>query len=181
MTIDLRGKLVFLLIFPAHVMLPLRFFNSGIRAKTVRWRGGQPPCRVDHPRPGRNEGPLEGGGRLRPGPARKGGRRRSQGQQLVMEASAACGGNSPQGQQLPASTPACRVAPAMGANCRAPTRACPHGQPCSQQGVANPWQGGCRRARATVACAWATATTVAAQMGQEGLGHPFEKRMILPF
>ncbi|RZS15417.1 hypothetical protein BHM03_00047254 [Ensete ventricosum] len=35
-------------------------------------------------------------------------------------------------------------------------------------------------ARAAVACARAATTTAATQMGQEGLGHSFEKRMILP-
>ncbi|RZR73650.1 hypothetical protein BHM03_00026744 [Ensete ventricosum] len=33
-------------------MLPLRFPNSGIRAKAARRRGGQSPSRAGHPRPG---------------------------------------------------------------------------------------------------------------------------------
>ncbi|RWV97457.1 hypothetical protein GW17_00039747, partial [Ensete ventricosum] len=47
-------------------------------------------------------------------------------------------------------------------------------------GVAAPWQSGCWRARPIAAYAWAVVTTTATHMGQEGLGHPFEKRMILP-
>ncbi|RRT83359.1 hypothetical protein B296_00010194 [Ensete ventricosum] len=82
-------------------MHPLRFPNNGIRAKVfvqkigfklhvmilnlvesfhkaakaARRRGGQPPCRADHPRPGRlhgaascGQGPLQGGGRPWPKP-----------------------------------------------------------------------------------------------------------------
>ncbi|RZS12324.1 hypothetical protein BHM03_00043747 [Ensete ventricosum] len=66
-------------------MHPLRFSNRDIITK----RGGraashsQPLCRADHPWPGRGQGSQQRGGRLRPGPARKGGRRCSQGQQLT--------------------------------------------------------------------------------------------------
>ncbi|RRT69380.1 hypothetical protein B296_00029119 [Ensete ventricosum] len=58
----------------------------------MRTRGGQPPCRADHPRPGRGKGLLQGSDRLRLGPARKGGRCRSKGQQPAREAS--CVGKS---------------------------------------------------------------------------------------
>ncbi|RZS24228.1 hypothetical protein BHM03_00057284 [Ensete ventricosum] len=62
---------------------------------------GQPSCRAGHPRPGRGQGPLQGGGWLRPGLARKGGQRHPQG------AAAACRGDAceqkcrPRGQQPP--------------------------------------------------------------------------------
>ncbi|RWW01985.1 hypothetical protein GW17_00034948 [Ensete ventricosum] len=39
-------------------------------------------------------------------------------------------------------------------------------------GVAAPWQGGCQRAKA--------AATTTMQRRKDGLGHPLEKRMILP-
>ncbi|RWV84293.1 hypothetical protein BHE74_00017012 [Ensete ventricosum] len=52
-------------------MHPLRFPNSDIRAKRRQQGGGaanhgQPPCRAGHPRLGRGQGPLQGGGWLRP-------------------------------------------------------------------------------------------------------------------
>ncbi|RWW53101.1 hypothetical protein BHE74_00040434, partial [Ensete ventricosum] len=60
-------------------MHPLRFPNSGIRAKRKQRGGGavshdQPPCGANHPRPGRGQGPLQGGGWLRPGSAVPAGR-----------------------------------------------------------------------------------------------------------
>ncbi|RRT32729.1 hypothetical protein B296_00052981 [Ensete ventricosum] len=82
-------------------MHPLKFPNSCIRAKR-RQRGGgaashgQPSCKAGHPWPGCDQGPLQGGGRLRPGLARKGGQLRSR------------------GQQLPIGTPTCSMAPAKG-------------------------------------------------------------------
>ncbi|RWW44574.1 hypothetical protein BHE74_00049652 [Ensete ventricosum] len=41
-------------------------------------------------------------------------------------------------------------------------------------------RGGCRWARTAAACVGVVAAVATTQMGQEGLGHPFEKRMILP-
>ncbi|RWW58400.1 hypothetical protein BHE74_00034736, partial [Ensete ventricosum] len=62
----------------------------------------------------------------------------------------------------------------------APTRGCcprlalpPVGAATSTTGVAAPWQGGCRWARAVAACVGAATATTTAQMGQEWLGHPF--------
>ncbi|RWW20918.1 hypothetical protein GW17_00014945 [Ensete ventricosum] len=55
----------------------------------------------------------------------------------------------------------------------------PVGAAAPAAGVATPWQCGCQWARAIVACAGATAAA-ATQRGKEGLGHPFEKRTILP-
>ncbi|RZR74439.1 hypothetical protein BHM03_00036986 [Ensete ventricosum] len=67
--------------------------------------------------------PLQGGGRLQPGQARKGGRRRTQGQQPEREADVTRRGNSP--------------APARGYRTRLalpPARAAP-----PAVGVAAPW------------------------------------------
>ncbi|RWV78691.1 hypothetical protein GW17_00060292 [Ensete ventricosum] len=44
----------------------------------------------------------------------------------------------------------------------------------------HPLVGGCRWARVATAYVGAAMATTAMQIGQEGLGHPFEKRMILP-
>ncbi|RWW43925.1 hypothetical protein BHE74_00050358 [Ensete ventricosum] len=93
-------------------MHPLRFPNNSVRAKAARRRGGQPPCKTGHPRPGHDQDPLQGGDRLRSGQARKGGQRRPQG--VV----AAHRGSSPSG------------GPAVGC----PQGATAHGQPCRQQG-----------------------------------------------
>ncbi|RRT71693.1 hypothetical protein B296_00015692 [Ensete ventricosum] len=155
-------------------MLPLRFPNSGIRAKNhstpsccifaakaVRRRGGQPPCRAGHPRPG----PLQGGGGLRLEQARKGGQRRLQGAAPAGRSvarihsrlwSASRGGSCPWAQPLAARRPQGAIAN------RAATPAV---------GVVAPWQGDCKRARAAIACVGATT-----QKGKEGLGHPLEKR-----
>ncbi|RZS28786.1 hypothetical protein BHM03_00062427 [Ensete ventricosum] len=65
---------------------------------------------VGHPRPNRGQGPLQGGGRLWPGPASKG----AQGQQPAREAGAARRGSSPWGRQPPVGTPACSATPSRG-------------------------------------------------------------------
>ncbi|RRT31255.1 hypothetical protein B296_00048803, partial [Ensete ventricosum] len=145
--------------------------------KTARRRGGQPPCRAGHPRPGCGQGPLQGGGWLRPGPARKGGQRHSQGVAVARR------GSSPQGrclraEALPADTTNCgqpvgavtahghgRLRPArMGDNHpwsqplatrrpqRGPTAGCSQGaaacgQPCRQEGRRLPTSKGSRRLR----------------------------------
>ncbi|RZR88719.1 hypothetical protein BHM03_00016349 [Ensete ventricosum] len=101
-------------------------FLLRFRSKGSKEEGRQPPCRVGHPRPGRGQGPLQGGGWLRLGPARKGGQRRPQGAAIAREHSLLQGarkGLPPTGATTPAA------------------------------GVAAPWQGGCQRARATAACA----------------------------
>ncbi|RWW69172.1 hypothetical protein BHE74_00023254 [Ensete ventricosum] len=53
----------------------------------------------------------------------------------------------------------------------------PAASPAASKGDGADRRGGYRRARAAAACA---GPATAAQMGQEGLGHPFEKRTILP-
>ncbi|RWV77188.1 hypothetical protein GW17_00062030, partial [Ensete ventricosum] len=66
--------------------------------------------------------------------------------------------------------------PALARGCR-PRPALPQvGAATLAIGVAGPWQGGYQRARAAVTCIGAAA----AQIGKEGLGHPLEKRTILP-
>ncbi|RZS13865.1 hypothetical protein BHM03_00045490 [Ensete ventricosum] len=98
---------------------------------------------------------LQGGNRLRPGLARKGGRRRSRGQHPA-GATAAHGHtclhhDAHKGGRL------------QGAR---------EGLP--QAGL---WR---RRARAAAAYAGAAVVAATTQMEQEGLGHPFKKRTILP-
>ncbi|RWV94236.1 hypothetical protein GW17_00043243 [Ensete ventricosum] len=101
-------------------------------------RGGQPLCRAVHPRPGRGQGPLQRGGWLRPGPARKGGQRRPQGQKRHPQARSPAA--SLQGRQPPASTAACSTAPARG--CRLWPALAPAGAvTASKQGQSSPTQG----------------------------------------
>ncbi|RRT33183.1 hypothetical protein B296_00007968 [Ensete ventricosum] len=103
----------------------------------------------------------------------------------------ACGHKRrPRGQQSLAGTADCsqpigaaaayNAAPAKGADYWAPARGCRPRPALPPAGVATPtvvvvapWQGGCQRARAAT-------TMTATQRGKEGLGHPMEKRMILP-
>ncbi|RWV84476.1 hypothetical protein GW17_00053806 [Ensete ventricosum] len=124
-----------------------RFPNNGIRAKAARRRGGQPPCRAGHPWPGHGQGPLQGGGRLRLGPACKGGQRRSQGQQST--------------RATLAGTPACSVALVKGAGCWVPV-ASPTASRCGGAGR----RGGRPLARAIVTCVGAATTIATMQMGQ---------------
>ncbi|RWV85350.1 hypothetical protein BHE74_00026100 [Ensete ventricosum] len=161
-------------------MHPPRFPKSGIRAKATR-RGGQPPCKAGHC---------------------KGTAGCSQGQP-AREVGAAHRGSSPQGRPVTLAGVVALRSDAYGHNWlrpahkggsrsrahpltaqrlqRGPAERRPQGAAAPTVGVATPWQGGCRLARAVVACAGAAATVAAAaQMGQEGLGHSFEKRTILP-
>ncbi|RWW50598.1 hypothetical protein BHE74_00043134 [Ensete ventricosum] len=173
----------FILIFVAHVILPLRFPNSGIRAKR-RQRGGgaashgQPPCRAGHPWLGHSKGPRkEATGCDQGQPAR--------------EAGAARGGSSPQGRRLRA-----RIEPTKGASCRAPagataarghTRLQPgarKGLPPAANPVTNRGSGADRRGGRPLA-GWLPAGKGSSDDdrdadGAEGLGHPFEKRTIMP-
>ncbi|RWV87170.1 hypothetical protein GW17_00050872 [Ensete ventricosum] len=90
-------------------------------------------------------------------------------------------GAARRGRQSLAGTPACSATPVKGAGCRAPARGYrPWPALPPTVGVAAPCEGGCRRARVTVACVGAATIAAVAQMRQEGLGHPFEKMMILP-
>ncbi|RWV91397.1 hypothetical protein BHE74_00052931 [Ensete ventricosum] len=68
----------------------------------------------------------------------------------------------------PPGTAACSATPARGPSCRMLARGChprpalpPAGATAPAAGVAAPWQGDCRWARATVACAGATAAAAA--------------------
>ncbi|RWV97098.1 hypothetical protein GW17_00040138 [Ensete ventricosum] len=131
-------------------MHPLRFPNSGIRAKAVMRRGGQSPCRADHPRPGRGHGQPE------------------------REVSGAR-----KGWQPPIGAKALLVSTTVYSQPGARKGLLPVGATAPVVGVAAPCQGDCQRARATTARIGA-ATTTATQRGTEGLGHPLEKRMILP-
>ncbi|RWW59339.1 hypothetical protein BHE74_00033731 [Ensete ventricosum] len=181
-------------------MHPLRFPNSGIRAKVVRRRGGQP-------RPGHSQGSLHGGGCLRLGPPRKGGQRCPQRATTTRRGGAYGQKRRPRGQQPPASTTNCGQ-PAGAAATRGhirlqrdarkggrlqgahkglpPTRGCrpqpalpPVAVTSPVAGVVAPLQGGCQRARAATAYTGVVAAA-AAQRAKEGLGHPLEKRTILP-
>ncbi|RZR90589.1 hypothetical protein BHM03_00018504 [Ensete ventricosum] len=180
-------------------MLPLRFHNSGIRAKVFMRKIG---FKLRVMRSNRaesfyafllhfcNESSVEEGwpatASPHAGPAthgqaaakapNKGATGCDQGQPAREVGAARRGSSRPQGRQPPAGTPACSMAPAMG--CRPRLALPPVGAAALTVGVAALWHGGCRQARAVVACA--RVATAVAQMGQEGLGHPFEKRMILP-
>ncbi|RRT32587.1 hypothetical protein B296_00051335 [Ensete ventricosum] len=128
-------------------MHPLRFPNSGIRAK----RGGgaashsQPPCRVDHPRSGRSQGTLQGGD--------------------------ACGHG---GLRLARRGNSCwQRDTRKGADCRVPARDCssrlallPAGVAAPVARVVAPWQGDCQRARAATAYAGATVATTHKGQGE---------------
>ncbi|RZR86429.1 hypothetical protein BHM03_00013628 [Ensete ventricosum] len=152
-------------------MLPLRFPNSGNRAKVARRRGGQPQ---PAPMQGR---PPTARSRLRP-PARgwpTATRANLQGRPAPLAGAAAHKGCWRRSQgQPPASTPAYIAAHTKGAGCRAPARGCyPRlalplaGATASAARVTAPWQGGYRRARAAVAYAGAAAAT-AARWGKRG-------------
>ncbi|RZS15432.1 hypothetical protein BHM03_00047269, partial [Ensete ventricosum] len=115
--------------------------------KAVRRRGDQPPCRAGHPRPGRSQGPLQGGGRLLAGPTRK--------------------GRSPAGVASRRADSRWQRSARKGADCRAPARDCRPRPALSLVGAVAPaaaWQGGCRRARAVANCA--RVATATAQRGQ---------------
>ncbi|RRT55991.1 hypothetical protein B296_00033079 [Ensete ventricosum] len=99
--------------------------------------------------------------------ARKGGRRRSQGQQPTRVAPVGATGY---GQPIGATATRGHTRLRRGACKGLP----PIEAMVSVARVAATWQGGRQLARAVVACPGATAT--AAQIGQEGLGHPFEKK-----
>ncbi|RWW26857.1 hypothetical protein GW17_00008748 [Ensete ventricosum] len=116
-------------------------------AKAVRRRGGQPPCRAGHPRPYRSQGPMQGGGWLRPGQARKGGQRHPQG-----AAASSLRAEAPPTKVAAAvgATAACSAVPAKGAGCRVPAWGCRtrSALPLARAavpaiGVAAPWQGDC--------------------------------------
>ncbi|RWW06581.1 hypothetical protein GW17_00030081 [Ensete ventricosum] len=144
------GNRLYVLISTAHVMHPLRFPNSGIRAKR-RQRGGgaashsQPPSRAGHPRSGRSQGTLQGGGACGHGGLRLARRGNSRWQRDTRK----------------------------GANCRVPARGCssrlalpPAGVAASAARVVAPWQGDCQRARAATACAGATAAATHRGQGE---------------
>ncbi|RWV89392.1 hypothetical protein GW17_00048459 [Ensete ventricosum] len=129
-----------------HVIHPLRLPNSAIRAKATR--------RGDQPRPA----PMQG----RPPTVRPRPKSPARGQPIAARV-------SPQGRPTSlAGAVACSATPAKGASYRAPGRGCrprpallPARVAAPVAGVAVPWQGGCQRARATVACARAIAATTA--------------------
>ncbi|RZR86864.1 hypothetical protein BHM03_00014139, partial [Ensete ventricosum] len=122
---------------------------------------GWPPTARPRPRP------LQVGGWLQPGLARKG--RRLRAEALPMGAAIARGYD--------------RLWPARGhsrlqrdARKGGRLQGARKGLPLAASLDANRGSSGCQRARAVVACVGAAA----AQRGKEGLGHPLEKRMILP-
>ncbi|RWW39418.1 hypothetical protein BHE74_00055251 [Ensete ventricosum] len=111
--------------------------------------------------------PMQGGDRLRPGPARKGGQWRPQGA-AARRVDASRQKRRPRGQQPPAGM-AGYGQPAGATVVRGPARGClpwpalpPTGAAAPTVGVAAPWQGGCQRARAVAACA------AAVQRGKRG-------------
>ncbi|RRT35585.1 hypothetical protein B296_00048542 [Ensete ventricosum] len=135
-------------------MLPLRFPNSGIRAKAARW-GSQPQLAPMQGRP-----PTA---RSRPRPAVPARGDSCAGVAPTCRSAARGGSNRPharpaatslKGRQPPAGIAVCSVAPAKGVGCRAPTRGYRPWLALSPAArVAAPWQGGCQRARAIAACA----------------------------
>ncbi|RWW40396.1 hypothetical protein BHE74_00054193 [Ensete ventricosum] len=147
--------------------------------KAVRRRGGQPPCRAGHPRPGHGQGPLQGGGGLRLEQARKGGQRRPQGVAPAGRSVARRGSSrpcaqstvgSPQGRQLPVGTTTCSVAPARG--CRQ------QGGDASRRG-GRPLAGRLPAGKGSRSLRWGNDDGDDAE-GERGVRASFGKKIILP-